>query len=168
MSSAARAWQQVEDIVRKVAPSNASALLARLPPGATTADFDALRNRFGVQPPTSLVEVYSIHDGLGVPAIRNGVLQPSALLALHDALTIRTELQRLAHSGHFDDMPTGWWLPTWLPISADGQGNHHCLDMAGGHVIRFWHDAGDRPKVAENATDYLVKHFDPIDWIEAE
>jgi cell wall assembly regulator SMI1 len=44
-----------------------------------------------------------------------------------------------------------WWHPKWIPLTSDGCGNSHCLDLnpgptgAVGQIIIMWHDDPSRP-----------------------
>ena len=67
-------------------------------------------------------------------------------------------LTEMARAGEFDShesspgagVKAGWWRPGWLPFTADGAGNHLCLDLdpapdgRAGQVIEFDHEFGRR------------------------
>jgi cell wall assembly regulator SMI1 len=54
-----------------------------------------------------------------------------------------------------------WYHPGWLPLTANAQGDHHCLDLApaqdgrNGQVIMVWHDRPDRRVVAASLVEWL-------------
>ena len=59
-----------------------------------------------------------------------------------------------------------WWIPEWIPVTYDGSGNHHMLDLAPakggklGQIVGFWHDAAER---TVDGTDFLTWLAD-ADW----
>lgn len=54
-----------------------------------------------------------------------------------------------------------WFDKTWIPVTTDGSGNNHCLDMApakdgvAGQVITLWHDHEDRKVIADSFLEAL-------------
>jgi cell wall assembly regulator SMI1 len=58
-----------------------------------------------------------------------------------------------------------WWDRHWLPILANGGGDHICLDFnpspSGkvGQAIKFWHDSGER-KLLSECLDELIGDLD--------
>ena len=56
---------------------------------------------------------------------------------------------------------TNWWNNDWIPIGADEDGNHLCVDMGGcfdgapGQVLIFMHDDSERQVVAPSLGTYL-------------
>lgn len=57
---------------------------------------------------------------------------------------------------------TDWWNAAWIPLTYDGAGDHHCLDLSPGpqgqvgQIIQMWHDDSSRPVVAANFHDWLA------------
>jgi cell wall assembly regulator SMI1 len=51
--------------------------------------------------------------------------------------------------------------PGWLPLSTDGKGDHHCLDLAptqegkAGQILILWHDEQARTVVAGSLSEWL-------------
>jgi cell wall assembly regulator SMI1 len=54
-----------------------------------------------------------------------------------------------------------WFDPGWVPLTTDGQGDHHCLDLSpgpggrAGQIIMVWHDSPARQVVADSLMDWL-------------
>ena len=54
-----------------------------------------------------------------------------------------------------------WYHPGWIPVTADGLGNHHCIDLSPapggriGQIILMWHDQEARPLVAGTLAEWL-------------
>lgn len=62
-----------------------------------------------------------------------------------------------------------WWQPTWISITYNGCGDHHCLDLAPtnegkiGQIISMWHDSEERDIFANNFKqwfEHLVRKYD--------
>lgn len=55
-----------------------------------------------------------------------------------------------------------WWIPQWIPVTYDGSGNHHCLDLAPaaggavGQILDFWHDDDPRKVVGKSLAEWLA------------
>jgi cell wall assembly regulator SMI1 len=78
-------------------------------------------------------------------------------------------LAQLVDDGTFADLQsepegpirTEWWHPKWIPLTADGGGNHRCLDLAPrrggrmGQIISWWHDDAGRIVMARSFTRWL-------------
>jgi cell wall assembly regulator SMI1 len=49
-----------------------------------------------------------------------------------------------------------WWRTKWVPITANGGGDHHCLDLdpaengSIGQVIEMWHEDENRELVGDS------------------
>jgi cell wall assembly regulator SMI1 len=65
-----------------------------------------------------------------------------------------------------------WWLPGWIPITYNGCGDHHCLDLAPakegkiGQIIIMWHDSEEREVLAKNYKqwfEHIVQTFESND-----
>lgn len=61
-----------------------------------------------------------------------------------------------------------WWNPRWIPITGDGTGDHHCVDLSpapggtSGQVITMWHDSGRRRVVAPAFESWLCRIADDL------
>jgi cell wall assembly regulator SMI1 len=55
-----------------------------------------------------------------------------------------------------------WWIPAWIPVTYDGSGNHHMLDLAPGpggrygQILSFWEDDPRRTVVGESFLTWLA------------
>jgi cell wall assembly regulator SMI1 len=62
-----------------------------------------------------------------------------------------------------------WWDAKWIPITYDGAGNHHCLDLnptahgASGQIITMWHDMPERELVASSFHSWLAVYIDGLE-----
>jgi cell wall assembly regulator SMI1 len=62
-----------------------------------------------------------------------------------------------------------WWHARWIPLTYDGAGNHHCLDLnpgprgQAGQIIQMWHDDSARPVIAPSYRAWLVAFADALD-----
>jgi cell wall assembly regulator SMI1 len=176
---AATTWQTLESRLAHAHP----ALLARLPAPATSRALDEVEVEIGVELPALVRAIYLLHDGIGMPGVRDRVTRHSFLLSLADAMDAWRMLRDGLRSGWFDDtrvtlvdegVRPRWWHERWFPISSTGSGDHHCVDMdpAGtghvGQIIAFWHDDGDRCVRARDLADYLVDEVDAVEWAMVE
>jgi cell wall assembly regulator SMI1 len=176
---AARTWRTIELRLATAHP----ALLERVPKGADPSLLSEVEAEIGVALPALVRAIYLLHDGIGMPAFVDRKSQPSFLLSLADAVAEWRLWHELLRKGMFDDtrvtvtdgaVRARWWSERWLPISADGAGNHYCLDMdpaSGGQVgqvIGFWHDDGERNARARDLADYLVDEVDAVEWAMQE
>lgn len=62
-----------------------------------------------------------------------------------------------------------WWNPAWIPITADGAGNAHCIDLdpapggTAGQIIYFFYDAPERALVAASFREWLTDLADDLE-----
>ncbi|MCY9668234.1 SMI1/KNR4 family protein [Paenibacillus alginolyticus] len=65
-----------------------------------------------------------------------------------------------------------WWQQSWIPLTYNGCGDHHCLDLAPtakgteGQIISMWHDSAEREVLAASYKqwfEYLVCNFEGND-----
>ena len=149
---------------------NAPPLLAELNAGATEAELSNLAATIGAALPADFPAFYRIHNGQ--QSYRSGLFDGEELLSVPRMLDEWTIWRDLLTSGDFADAysePTAgvradWWHPLWLPLTYDGAGNHHCLDLAPapggtpGQIIRMWHDDTERPLVASSFTEWFMQY----------
>lgn len=138
-----------------------------LPPPASEAALQAAEAMFGVPLPPVVRAVYKIHDGMGIPSVRDGVYQVVPLLGLGDALLLS---RQLSHAFKSIDAPVKchgpvracWWHEAWLPLKQLGTGDYYCADLdpppggTVGQIVDFWHDSPERSVVCDSIEDYLV------------
>ena len=54
-----------------------------------------------------------------------------------------------------------WYNRRWIPLTADGLGNNHCVDLSPtpggcvGQIILLWHDQAQRTKIAGSIVEWL-------------
>jgi cell wall assembly regulator SMI1 len=172
-------WQQIEAEVRSRAP----ALTSRLLPPASPQALSRAEAALGVELPDSVVAVYLVHDGLGVPAVLESRTRASALLPLAEMLEHWRSLTGLLDEGRFDDcaveqvrgpVKADWYNRGWLPVASDGAGNYFCIDLdpaeggTPGQVIAFRHDSPERWVEAPDLATFVATHLDVEEWAERE
>lgn len=128
----------------------------------------------GLKWPVDLCESLTRHDG---EEGEGGVIRGWRLMPTSDIVAEWEVLARLLRDGDFDaasaspgsGVQRAWWDPAWLPVSENGGGDHHCVDLrpgAGGkigQVLVFWHDAPERVVVAPSLGELLTGVADEID-----
>ena len=112
---------------------------------------------------------YLAHDGGGD---NEYVLEGREFLSLEGIVGQWKIWKQLLDDGVFEDndhsepgpgVQQRWWIPEWVPVTYDGAGNHHVIDLAPGaggvvgQVMSFWHDDGDRTVVAAGLLEWLAK-----------
>jgi cell wall assembly regulator SMI1/predicted DNA-binding WGR domain protein len=157
--------------------SDAAALLARieakaaeagvkLAKGATDDAIAACERALGLSLPAEVRAFYRAHDGAPV----FGAVEESELLSLKAIVKSWKIWQKLLADGTFGDnegevgpgVQARWWIPEWIPITSDGSGNHHILDLAPGEggrvgqILSFRHDAPERDVVAPDLLGFLA------------
>ena len=66
------------------------------------------------------------------------------------------------HSSPGPGVQQRWWIPEWIPITYDGAGNHHVLDLAPakggavGQIVDFYHDEETRKVVGKSFLQWLA------------
>lgn len=89
----------------------------------------------------------------------------------------KQEFATLAGVPTDDGIRAVWWTPLWLPFSADGAGNHLCLDLnpssSGryGQIVRVWQDDAERSLDATSFEEWLdayVEGLEESDFIYSE
>jgi len=145
-------------------------LQADLQPGADALELEALEEALTVKLPAPYSTLLKRHNGQNGEAA--GLFGNWELLSVEDVLQEWRLWKDLADHGHFDEshdeakaigpVKARWWHPAWVPISADGMGNNHCLDMAPdtggqlGRVIVLLHDNGERKVLAPSLEEWLA------------
>lgn len=166
------AWKRLESALQGHRP----ALIKSLRPGVSAEDLTALAAALGRGLPEKAEEFLKIHDG------QSGGKRAAFLLVgdEDDGDKFRflraTEIVRewriwkeLVEGGEFrtrKSLPDAgvrddWYNLGWIPLTADGLGDHHCLDLAPseggkeGQIILVWHDREERTLVAESLEHWL-------------
>ena len=120
----------------------------RLPAGASRAAIEAAEKTLGTRLNPELRAFYGLHDGAGGDEIFRG----QTLLSLKGAVAQRKTLASYAAQG---GRPVD---PAWLPITADGAGNHDCVVLSGkqaGQVVDFDHETGGGRVISKSVAAYL-------------
>ena len=164
------AWQRIESWLRENAPDT----LASLRPGAAPAEIAVTEAHLGVTLPDDLRASYLIHDGqTDISSLIEGV----ELLSLSNVCIQWTIWKDLLDDGTFEDSvsaPVGpirpeWWNARWIPLTRDGGGNSHCLDLdpapggGVGQIITMWHDEDTREILAPSFGAWLTQFADELD-----
>ena len=170
------AWQRIESWLRENDPDT----LAALRPAATPAEIAATEAHLGVTLPDDLRASYLIHDGqqgltdsMDLPGLIEG-WELLSLAGVRDEWTIWKDLR---DDGTFEgsaSAPVGpirpeWWNARWIPLTRDGGGNSHCLDLdpapggGVGQIITMWHDDDTREIVAPSFGAWLTQFADELD-----
>ena len=137
-----------------------------LPPGASAREIARAEKALGVRLPDEVRAWYSAHDGGGDAYILEG----REFLSLERIVGEWTIWKDLLDSGTFDEaraepdpgVQDDWWAPEWIPVTYDGAGNHHVLDLAPaeggthGQILSFWHDDAQRTIVARSFLEWLA------------
>ena len=146
--------------------AKAQAAGVRLAAGASDEAIEAAQQKLGVTFPEEVVAFYRRHDGSDdEPAIEG-----RELLSLDSIVGEWKIWKDLLDQGTFNDNDHGtpdegvqkkWWIPEWIPITYDGCGNHHVLDLAPaeggvyGQILSFWHDDDPRTVVGKGLLAWL-------------
>ena len=143
----------------------AGADLDALRSGATEADIAAAEAELGVPLPEDVRAIHRDHDGCS-----EALLDGREWLSLGRMVSEWRVWRDLLQRGCFEDAepaPSGgvkpqWVNPLWIPVTHDGAGNHHCLDLdpgrggVRGQVIALRHDDPERVVVAGSLYAFLL------------
>jgi cell wall assembly regulator SMI1 len=145
-----------------------------LRPGAGEAALDAAEKALGRTLPEEVRAFYRHHDGTD-----DYVVEGRELLSLErmaDEWDIWRDLLERGDFGANDHGTPGpgvqkrWWIWEWVPVTYDGSGNHHVLDLAPakggayGQILSFWHDDDPRAVVGKSFLAWLQKAtWGPLD-----
>ena len=172
-------WQQIEATVRARAPG----LAPRLLPPASPQALSKVEAVFGAELPESMLAVYLVHDGIGVPAVVESRSRACELLPLAEVVEHWRSLVGLLDEGRFDDRAVErvrgpvkheWYDRHWLPVASDGVGNYFCVDLdpaeggSAGQIVAFRHDSAERWIEAPDLATFLATHLDVDEWAARE
>lgn len=152
MTQVAQAWAQLEAHLQRTDPAQ----LADLNGPAAMAEIAALEQELGTSLPQAFKECLARHDGQAGGA--DWIFDGDEFLSIARILAEWRVLTAMVCSGEFDaresapgaGVKAGWWRPGWVPFTADGAGNHLCLDLdpalggRAGQVVGFDHEFGSR------------------------
>ena len=146
--------------------ANAPEILNNLQPGATDEAIKQAEIFLGIELPEDVKASYRLHNGQDG---YNGLMDGWELLSLERMMDEWKIWKELLDSGDFDDsksdpdspIQADWWNAKWIPLTSNGCGDHHCLDLdpaPGGNVgqiITMWHDWERREIVASRFQNWL-------------
>jgi cell wall assembly regulator SMI1 len=158
--------QQVDTLLRIHRPD----YYARLQPGASASELDALELALGLQLLPDYRTLYTWKNGQrGFKTLHHNL----TFMSLKQAQEAHTILTGLLRGGEFSR--ANWWHPAWIPFLDNGGGNHYCLDLAGsftgrvGQIIEFRHDHPARTILAPSLSAWLADYATLLattDWEE--
>ena len=143
---------------------------ARLRRGLTGPGIERAERAMRSMLPPDYRASLAIHDG---EELATGLMDGWMLSPLAEVVQAWTTLKALWDEGTFahaeepascDDRGVRgwWWSPRWIPITADGAGNHQVLDLdpapggVAGQIVTFLHDSARREVVAPSFERYLA------------
>lgn len=151
--------------------ANAQEVLHGLNPPATREQIATAEAELGISFPPDVVETFLIHNGqvFNSPWLLDGW----EFMSLERVVDEWGVWKGLLDGGDFDGegissnsdghTVTDWWHPRWIPLTYDGAGDHHCLDLAPGplgkvgQIIQMWHDDDSRPLIAPSYREWLSR-----------
>jgi cell wall assembly regulator SMI1 len=146
--------------------AKAAAAGVTLAEGASDEAIEAAEEALELTLPDEVVAFYRRHDG----AEDDYVIEGRELLSLERMVGEWKIWKGLLDDGTFEANDHGepdegvqkkWWIPEWIPLTYDGAGNHHVLDLAPakggkyGQILSFWHDDAPRTVVAKGFLAWL-------------
>jgi cell wall assembly regulator SMI1 len=163
-------WKRIEKSLRDVAP----AALGTLSAGASAKVIGSAEKALGITFPQEVIESYRVHDGQSdaAPELFDGW----RLLPMDRVVAEWTVWKKLLDGGEFkgrqsDAAPhhvSDWWNPAWIPLTSNGAGDHHCLDLApgrggrSGQIIQMQHDGPERALVADSFRQWLADRAEEL------
>jgi cell wall assembly regulator SMI1 len=167
--------QDVWNRIERWLAANVPDILDGLNPGATMREIEETETFLGVTFPEDVRASYLIHNG---QSSESGALFGTfQLLALENIRDEWSVWKDLLDAGDFDDarsepdgpIVTDWWHPRWIPLTYNGGGDHHCLDLAPapggdvGQIIEMWHDDAARCVEARSFRAWLETYADELE-----
>jgi cell wall assembly regulator SMI1 len=168
-------WRQIHTWLEVNAPE----ILDLLQPGASDDEISELENFLSVKLPEDVKSSYRIHNGQSGYThglIANG-WELLSLTRIMDEWTIWKELldnDLLPNPEGQRSKPTRgicnvWWSPQWIPITSNGGGDNHCLDLnpakSGkvGQIITMWHEIPNRKIVGTSFHSWIEEYADGLE-----
>ncbi len=162
MSAVAHVWQQLEDWLFSV---DEDEVVLNLFPGASDVALAKTTKRIRTALAPSHRELLQIHDGTEHQRIVWGeeLLAAADVAYSWDLLDdwVRTGAFNGKHATPVGPVKAAWWHRSWIPLTYDGAGNYHMVDLAPepggtvGQVIRYLHRAPERTVVAPSLHEWL-------------
>jgi len=156
-------WTRIETWLGAHAPE----ILQGLRPPATRNQIAEVEDVLDVSFPQDLVDTFLLHDGQNSRA--PWLLTGWEFLSLDRIVSEWTVWKDLLDGGEFEEYEsasdghtvTDWYDAKWIPLTSDGAGDHHCLDLnpgplgKEGQIILMWHDDDPRTVVASSYREWL-------------
>jgi cell wall assembly regulator SMI1 len=158
-------WNRIE----KWLGANAPEVLDGLNPPATPDQILQAEAALGVSFPQDVRDTFKIHNGQAsdTPWLLDGWEFMSVERIVEEWKVWKDLLDGGDFKGTESDSDghtvTDWWSPLWIPLTYDGAGNHHCLDLSPGRlgrtgqIIRMWHDDAARDLIAPGYREWLLQ-----------
>ncbi|WP_165452349.1 SMI1/KNR4 family protein [Paenibacillus thalictri] len=167
-------WDRMENWLKVHAPD----VLADLNEGASEPEISGLEDVIGFALPDDIKESLRIHNGQSGDA--QWLIAGWELLSTERILEEWKVWKELSDKESFTEwnadpqegIANVWWQPAWIPLTYNGCGDHHCVDLgatedgANGQIITMWHDSGERALLAKTYTqwfEYIVQTFESHD-----
>jgi len=157
-----------EDALLSRIAGNAKKAGVTLSKGASEKAIAAAEKALGQKFPDEVKSFYRKYDG----SEDDFAIEGRELLSLERIVSEWTIWKDLLDKGTFEDNDHGepgkgvqqkWWIPEWIPVTYDGSGNHHVLDLAPGkggvhgQILSFWHDEASRNVVGKSFLAWLAE-----------
>ncbi|KAL1921081.1 uncharacterized protein VTP21DRAFT_11716 [Calcarisporiella thermophila] len=150
-----------------------------LKPGASEAEIASLEEQLGVKFPQDFRHSLKIHNG---QEEIGGLIGGYTLLPL-DQILSEWETWRDVYEEELDDDDSEqevgesfgpiqmdeWWHLSWIPITSNGGGDGHCLDLAPaeggtiGQIFHFDHETRDKRWVASSFEEWMTKLIEQLE-----
>ena len=110
-----------------------------------------LNEAYGGRVPEDVLTVYAWHEGGQIPDPWWELSEIDEIVRVKELHESMPDLQALEN----------WWSDSWIPIGADFDGNHLCVDVDGcfggiaGQVLVYMHDEEERVIVAPSLGAYF-------------
>jgi uncharacterized protein (TIGR02996 family) len=128
--AARSAWKRLETWCQRHCPG----LVSVLNPGATAEEIDTIERAIGQTLPADVRESFAIHNGASRFLFGDEML--TAVDVVHrwhnwrEAENLNEELQDSMKSYPDGAIVLAYTVPGWIPLTADGGGNHLGVDLA--------------------------------------
>lgn len=169
MSTIETSWRKIRRWYGTNAPSGFS-----LAEPATDNDIESLETQLALSLPSDARRSYLLYNGSN----EKGIFPYGYyMLSLQEIVREWRIWNQGLQSGSFKEMkasPQGpikmdWWNEKWIPITANGGGDHDCIDMDPrkggriGQVFEFSHETGPRRVSASSFTDWIGDFADALE-----